>query len=90
MYIKLHVPAIRLEHDIWMRLTLTQPTRCKMAGGGGAMSFRLTGRSAASKNLRAHTSAKIYDEEDEGESKEGAKDYVLSLEGQEIQRLVGN
>ena len=60
-----------------------------MAAGGGAMSFRFTGRSAASKNLLAHTRTKICEEEDDGEGTGGAKDYVLSLEGREIQRLVG-
>lgn len=53
------------------------------------MSFRLTGRSSASKNLLANTRAKICEEEDDGEGTEGAKDYVLSLEEQEIQRLGG-
>lgn len=57
-----------------------------MATGG--MSFSFTGRTAASKNLLARTRTNITEEEDEAEG--GTKDYVLSLEEQEIQRLVGN
>ena len=56
-----------------------------MAGGG--LSFSFTGRTAASKNLVARARTKITEEEDDVEG--GAKDYVLSLEGREIQRLVG-
>ena len=51
------------------------------------MSFSFTGRTAASKNLLARARTKITEEEDD--VKGGAKDYVLSLEGREIQRLVG-